>query len=247
LSASGRAAPIIVSSSDDHAVIRVAGDLAADVERVTHVRPVVSTDSISGARDVVIVGTIGKSPLIDRLVREKKLDVSGVAGQWEASVLQVVRRPFRGVDNALVIAGSDRRGAIYGVYDLSAKIGVSPWYWWADVPPAQKPSLFVLPVRHVDRPAVKYRGFFINDEAPALSGWARATFGGVGFNHQFYEKVFELLLRMKGNYLWPAMWGNAFADDDTLNARLAEDFGVVMGTSHHEPMTRAQQEWRRYG
>ena len=247
LSANGQAAPIVVSSSDDRGVIRVAGDLAADVERVTQARPSVVSDSTSGTRDIVIVGTLGRSPLIDKLVREKKLDVSGVAGRWEASVMQVVRRPFRGVDNALVIAGSDRRGTIFGVYDLSAKIGVSPWYWWADVPPQKKPSVFVLPVRYVQKPAVKYRGIFINDEAPALSGWTRATFGGVGFNHRFYEKVFELLLRMKGNYLWPAMWGNAFADDDTLNARLAEEYGVVMGTSHHEPMTRAQQEWKRYG
>ena len=107
-------------------------------------------------------------------------------------------------------------------------------------------ALFVLPGRHTQgEPAVKYRGIFINDEAPAFSGWARERFGGV--NHLVYEKVFELILRLKGNYLWPAMWGNAFADDDSLNASLADEYGVVMGTSHHEPMTRAQQEWRRYG
>jgi hypothetical protein len=151
-----------------------------------------------------------------------------------------------GVDRALVIAGSDKRGTIYGLYELSAQIGVSPWYWWADVPIARHASLYVLPGRRTqDEPAVTYRGIFFNDEAPALSGWARETFGG--FNHRFYEKAFELILRLKGNYLWPAMWGNAFADDDSLNARLADEYGIVMGTSHHEPMTRAQQEWRRYG
>ena len=103
-----------------------------------------------------------------------------------------------------------------------------------------------MPGRHAHgEPAVKYRGIFINDEAPAFTGWAREKFGG--FNHQFYAKVFELMLRLKGNYLWPAMWGNAFADDDPLNPRLADEYGIVMGTSHHEPMTRAQQEWQRYG
>jgi glycosyl hydrolase family 115 (putative glucuronidase)/glycosyl hydrolase family 115 len=253
LSVNGRATPIVVSASDYAGVIRVANDVSADIERVTAVRPTVVLDSSGRAEplrssELVIVGTLGRSPIVDRLVREKKVDVSGIAGQWEASVLQVVRRPLPGVEQALVIAGSDKRGTIYGAYDLSAKIGVSPWYWWADVAPAHQASLFVLPGRFAQKsPAVKYRGIFINDEAPALSGWARATFGGVGFNHEFYEKVFELLLRMKGNYLWPAMWGNAFADDDSLNASLAEEYGVVMGTSHHEPMTRAQQEWHRYG
>ncbi len=123
---------------------------------------------------------------------------------------------------------------------------MSPWYWWADVPVRQHAALFVLPGRHAaGPPAVKYRGIFLNDEAPALSGWARATFGG--FNHRFYEKVFELILRLRGNYLWPAMWGNAFNDDDTLDAPLADEYGIVMGTSHHEPMLRAQEEWRRHG
>jgi hypothetical protein len=147
---------------------------------------------------------------------------------------------------ALVIAGSDKRGTIFGIYDLSAEIGVSPSYWWADVPVRKHPSLYVLPGRYtLGEPKVKYRGIFINDEAPALSGWAREKFGG--FNHRFYEQAFELVLRMKGNYLWPAMWGSSFADDDSLSPRLADEYGVVMGTSHHEPLTRAQAEWRRYG
>ena len=96
-----------------------------------------------------------------------------------------------------------------------------------------------------DAPLVKYRGIFINDEAPALSNWSRATFGG--FNHKFYEKVFELMLRLKSNYIWPAMWGNAFYDDDSLNIKMADEYGIVIGTSHHEPLMRAHDEWRRYG
>ena len=146
----------------------------------------------------------------------------------------------------LVIVGSDKRGTIYGIYELSAQIGVSPWYWWADVPVAPHKNLYVMPGKYTDGgPAVKYRGIFINDEAPSFSGWAQEKFGGI--NHFAYEKVFELILRLKGNYLWPAMWGNAFNDDDKLDPALADEYGIVMGTSHHEPMDRAQQEWKRYG
>jgi hypothetical protein len=184
--------------------------------------------------------------VIDRLVRERKFDPRGLAGKWETFVVQIVPRPQPGIDQALVIAGSDKRGTIFGIYDISGEIGVSPSYWWADVPVRKHPSLYVLPGRYtLGEPKVKYRGIFINDEAPALSGWAREKFGG--FNHRFYEQAFELVLRMKGNYLWPAMWGSSFADDDSLSPRLADDYGVVMGTSHHEPLTRAQAEWRRYG
>ncbi|MEO7458281.1 MAG: glycosyl hydrolase 115 family protein [Gemmatimonadaceae bacterium] len=246
LASGGRAASIVVSSHDFAGVIRAVRDLSADVERVAGVAPAVAMDSSAGARSVVIVGTIGKSPLIDHLVQGGKLNTAGVAGKWESYVRQVVANPMPGVDQALVIAGSDKRGTIYGIYDVSSLIGVSPWYWWADVPAPKQPELLIAPARvTLGEPAVKYRGIFINDEAPAFSGWTREKFGGV--NHGVYEKMFELILRMKGNYLWPAMWGNAFADDDSLNAKLADEYGVVMGTSHHEPMTRAQQEWKRYG
>ena len=157
----------------------------------------------------------------------------------------MVSHPLPGVARGLVIAGSDKRGTIYGIYDLSEQIGVSPWYWWADVPVEHKDALYVKAGRWVQgEPAVKYRGIFLNDEAPSLSGWAKEKFGG--FNHQFYEKVFELLLRLKANFLWPAMWDNAFDEDDPLNPTLADEYGIVMGTSHEEPMMlRAKQEWKR--
>ena len=138
------------------------------------------------------------------------------------------------------------RGTIYGIYELSRQIGVSPWYYWADVPVRKSEKLFVKPGKFTaGEPAVKYRGIFLNDEAPALSGWSKATFGG--FNHLFYEKVFELILRLKGNFIWPAMWGNAFYDDDPENGPLADKMGIVIGTSHHEPMGRAHAEWSKYG
>ena len=242
----GRATPLVVSDADHAGVVRAVGDLRADVERVSGVAPAVLSAARDANRRVVIVGTIGRSPLIDSLVARGRLDVRGVRGKWESYLREVIADPMPGVDRALVIAGSDKRGTIYGVYDVSSAIGVSPWYWWADVPVRRRAEVS-LPAARVTagEPAVKYRGIFINDEAPAFSGWTREKFGGV--NHLAYEKVFELILRLKGNYLWPAMWGNAFADDDSLNAVLADRYGIVMGTSHHEPMTRAQQEWRRYG
>jgi hypothetical protein len=245
LAVAGRAVPIVVSTADWPGVVRATRDLRADLGKVTGGEPALSLDSLPRAPRVVIVGTIGRSPLVDALVRAGKVDTAGVAGRWEAFLLQTVRDPMPGVAEALVIAGSDKRGTIYGIYDLSERAGVSPWYWWADAPVPRRSSLHVLPGRHASAgPAVKYRGIFINDEAPAFSGWTREKFGGV--NHRVYARVFELILRMKGNYLWPAMWGNAFADDDSLNARLADEVGVVMGTSHHEPMTRAHAEWQRY-
>jgi len=194
---------------------------------------------------LVIVGTLGHNPVIDRLALQHQLDVSGVKGEWEAYVLQVVERPLPGVDRALVIAGSDKRGTIFGAYELSRRVGVSPWTWWADVPVAKRARVYAAPGRFSDKPAVRYRGIFLNDEDPALSGWAKQTFGGL--NHRFYEHVFELILRLKGNFMWPAMWGKAFYDDDPQNAVLANEMGVVIGTSHHEPMMRAQEEWKRYG
>jgi hypothetical protein len=239
-------ATLAVDDDDFAGVVRAAHDLQADLERVTGRKAPMSGagDALSG--EVVLIGTIGRSRLIDRLIAERKIDVSAIRGKWESTLIEVVDRPLPGVARGLVIAGSDKRGTIYGIYDLSEEIGVSPWYWWADVPVEHKDTLYVKAGRWVEgEPAVKYRGIFLNDEEPALGGWAREKFGG--FNHQFYEKVFELLLRLKANFLWPAMWNSAFNEDDPLNAKLADEYGIVMGTSHHEPMLRSQQEWKRHG
>jgi len=242
----GQPAPLVMSSADFAGVERVAGHLQDDVERVTGVRPTLALDTVPQVPNLIVIGTLGESPLVDQLVADGRLDVTEVQGRWETFVLQAVDAPFPGVQRALVIAGSDKRGTIYGMFDLSREMGVSPWYWWADVPARQNTEVFVLPGAHTKgEPAVKYRGIFINDEAPALSGWAYEKFNG--FNSQFYERVFELVLRLKGNYLWPAMWGRAFNDDDPQNPALADELGIVMGTSHHEPMSRSQDEWARYG
>jgi hypothetical protein len=250
----GRAATLVVSEADYPGVRRVVGDLQADIKRVTGVEPAIVKDRVPTGRDVVIIGTIGKSPLIDTLVRTRKLDVTGIAGKWETSLEQVVPNPMPGVPRAFVIAGSDQRGTIYGVYDVSKEIGVSPWYWWDDVPARHQDALYVLPGRHTQgTPKVKYRGFFINDENPNLGTWAPRYFGPGkapgypgGFNADFYAKVFEVMLRLKANYLWPAVWGRAFAEDDPRNHEVAKEYGIVMGTSHEAPMMRGIEEWNRH-
>jgi hypothetical protein len=255
LVAAAKAAPLVVSTTDTPGVLRAVNDLRADIGRVSRTQPDVSRDTLPTPREIVLIGTLGKSPLIDRLVSEGKLDVSDVVGRWETSLIQVLERPLPGVARALVIAGSDPRGTIFGIYDLSKQIGVSPWYYWDDVPAVERSALYVSPGRHSrGEPAVKYRGFFINDEDPALGGWAMNTFGPApnpahprGFEHQLYGRVFEVLLRLKGNYLWPAVWSRSLFDDDPKNQALAAEYGVVMGTSHEAPMMRAQDEWNRYG
>src|SRR5256885_11044805 len=240
------AATLLVDSADFPGVVRAVNDLQADIERVTNRTAAIAHDENNLGSNVIAVGTVGKSKIIDELIRDHKIDVTPIAGKWESFLIRVVPKPFPGVASGLIIAGSDKRGTIYGIYDLSDQIGVSPWYWWADVPVQHHDELFVKPGTYVQGPpAVKYRGIFLNDEAPSLTGWVKEKYGN--YNHEFYTKVFELLLRLKANYLWPAMWNNAFNEDDPLNASLADEYGIVMGTSHHEPMLRAQQEWKRFG
>ncbi|WP_300544892.1 glycosyl hydrolase 115 family protein [Maricaulis sp.] len=239
----GRPAAVAVDAGDHAGLRRAVDDLRQDFERVSGQLPPHRAGHAEGR--AIIVGTLGHSPLIDRLAGEGRLDTSAIEGEWEAYLHQVVDRPAPGIERALVIAGSDLRGAIYGVYELSRAIGVSPWYWWADVPADRHDTLFVAPGARSDQPSVRYRGIFLNDENPALYGFVHETYGG--FNHAFYEDVFELILRLRGNYLWPAMWGKAFYDDDPLNAVMADSYGIVIGTSHHEPLGRAHVEWERYG
>ena len=242
----GKKATIIYVSANDHWLVqKAAALLQTDIEKVTGTQPD-TIHALSQSTNIIIIGSLDRSPLIRQLVQTKKLQAGNIEGKWEAFQLQVIRNPWPGVDNALVIAGSDRRGTAYGVFELSKQLGVSPWYWWADVPVKTSPELWYnSSVKQSQSPGVTYRGIFLNDEAPALAEWSKVTFGG--FNHLFYEKVFELLLRCKANYLWPAMWGNAFYDDDSLNPVVADQYGIVIGTSHHEPMLRAHDEWRRYG
>ncbi len=239
-------ASVYVDAEDLAGVVRAVNDLSADVARVSGYAPEIALDEKGLVKNSILVGTIGKSRVIDRLIRDRKIDVSQITGKWESFVIQVVPKPMPGIASALVIAGSDKRGTIYGIYDLSEEMGVSPWYWWADVPVQHRDALFVKAGRYVQGPpAVKYRGIFLNDEAPCLTGWVKEKYGD--YNHGFYTNVFELLLRLKANYLWPAMWNNCFNEDDPLDPKLADEYGIVMGTSHVEPMMRADKEWNRKG
>ncbi|KAI0742887.1 hypothetical protein C8Q80DRAFT_1191287 [Daedaleopsis nitida] len=260
---SGKAAPILLSPDEWPGVQRAAFDFASDIQQVTGVKPTLRnitstlTSSISAGSTAIIIGTLGKSSLIDEVVKRTRLDVSSIEGQWEAFLAKEVANPLPGVKSAYVMIGSDKRGTIFALYDHSEQFGVSPWYWWADVPTTKHNQLFVESsgCSHAS-PTVKYRGIFFNDEQPALQNWAMEKFtNGTGasltgspFNHFFYAKVFELILRMKGNYLWPAQWSSAFNVDDTQNQPLADWFGIVMGTSHEEPMMRSVPvEWNLFG
>ncbi|MBQ3752136.1 MAG: glycosyl hydrolase 115 family protein, partial [Prevotella sp.] len=230
----GKTAAIVVDDQDWKGVVRAANDLGDDVRKVCGTASPVVREMSSDNHNIV-VGTIGKSRIIDKLVKQRKLDVSRVKGQWESFVIDIV-------DGNLVVAGSDKRGTIYGIYEISQRIGVSPWYWWADVPVQHQDELYWADGRFVQpSPKVKYRGIFINDEWPSFGEWAMEHFGGV--NSKMYAHMFELLLRLKANYLWPAMWATAFNEDDPESPRLADEYGIVMGTSHHEPMMRAHQEY----
>lgn len=231
----------LVIDSLDHAGVKIAlGNLQKDISLVTDKTPNISFRR-NGEHNVFI-GSLDHSSLIQNLIKEYHIDVSAIQGKWEAYIITTLP----GKPENMIVIGSDKRGTIFGIYELSKQIGVSPWNWWADVPTTKKKQLYIKADGVTDSgPKVQYRGIFINDEAPALSGWVFEKYGG--FNHQFYEHVFELILRLKGNFLWPAMWGRAFYDDDSLNPVLADKYGVVISTSHHEPLMRAHDEWRRYG
>ncbi|MGN0507186.1 MAG: glycosyl hydrolase 115 family protein [Lachnospiraceae bacterium] len=230
--------------------IRLAAEaFAEDVFLVTGKRPELVTE-VSGLHGtVLVVGTMLQNPLIREAVERGDWSLAEIEGKWECYSTRLMDCGLNGVTECLMIAGSDKRGCIYGIYRLSELIGVSPWVWFADVVPETKETL-ILRQDEVEftskEPSVKYRGIFINDESPSFTGWAYGKFGGL--NDKMYRHVFELILRLKGNYLWPAMWGNVFSEEGSEhpqdNIRMADEYGIVMGTSHHEPMCRAGEEWR---
>ena len=240
----------IYTDADDHRVVEIAATmLADDVERVTGRRPQLSTARKLPKGTALVAGTLGHSRLIDQLVSKLKIDITGIKGKWESFIMMTTEHPQYHTP-LLAIIGSDRRGTAYGLTSLSEAIGVSPWYWWSDVSPAFRAALHVEPVSFCQgEPSVQYRGIFINDER--FGGWARwaeKKYGKVG--PEVYQKVFELLLRLKANYLWPAMHPGtqAFNAGDGENARLADDYAIVMGSSHCEQMLRNNEgEWKAVG
>ena len=239
----GQPVSIVVSRTEDKAILRAADNLVLDFERVTGNKPALS-DIPQSAR-VIIIGSLD-SPFVNQMIQRGKFDPSELKGCREKYLIQTIENPLEGVDEALVIVGSDRRGAVYGIYEISEQIGVSPWYDWADAPIARQDDLSIARGSYTaGEPAVRYRGIFLNDEAPCLTGWVKHTYGTEYGDHRFYERVFELILRLRGNYLWPAMWSWAFYEDDPMNSKVADEMGIIMGTSHHEPMARNHQEWAR--
>lgn len=245
-------AGILVDNKEDKAVHHAVDNLKEDIARATS--PGIPK---VGEKVSIVIGT-ANSPLIRKYIRQGVINGNDLKGKWEKYVIAAC-------DTDIVIAGSDRRGCVYGIYELSRQLGVSPWYWWADIPVVRHDDIYIKKGVYTDgEPKVKYRGIFINDENPCMQKWARMKFGGM--NSKMYARVYELLLRMKCNLLWPGMWGsfkeykplvpilknedgtyegNCFNWDDPLNPKLADEMGIVVGTSHHEPMQRSQQEWIR--
>ena len=224
-----KGATIGYDDNEPQAVQIAAASLQQDFQRVMGFCPVKSNQA------TILIGTVGYNKKIDQWVKSGKL--ANLKGKREKYIITTI-------DGQVVIAGSDRRGTVFGIYELSRQMGVSPWYWWMDVPVQKRDYVGVLPGTYTDgEPAVEFRGLFLNDEAPCLTTWVKNTFGTNYGDHHFYAKVFELILRLKGNFLWPAMWGWAFYADDPENLKTADAMGVIMGTSHHEPMARNHQEY----
>jgi hypothetical protein len=244
----GPAATVVISPGDAPVVHIAAAALASDVEAVTG-KPLTVLDSAKQAQGLLLlVGTIGHSTFIDDLRRRKLIDTSGIEGRWETFEIRTVAHPLPGVESALVIAGSDPRGTAYGIFDISRQIGVSPWIWWADVPPPHQAALYLTaPDKTSTTPSVQYRGIFLNDEDFALRVWAGRTqdteMQNIG--PKTYAHIFELLLRLRANTLWPAMHpGTRTFNASPENAKLATENGIVMGSSHAEPMMRNNvSEW----
>lgn len=235
---------IYMDTNDCKGVSYAAHALLKDIKSVSGATATLTSDAgflkkADTARPAILVGTIGHSAAIDQLVKQKRINGNLLKGKREKFIITLI-------DGQLVIAGSDRRGTIYGIYELSQQMGVSPWYDWADVPVEHHDSIFVNKGIYTDgEPAVRYRGIFLNDEAPCLTSWVKNTYGTEYGDHRFYQRVFELVLRLRGNMMWPAMWGWTFYADDPENEKTADEMGVVMSTSHHEPMARNHQEYAR--
>ena len=238
-------AQVVIDSADAKVVQIAAGLFADDVERVTGRKPAIGKSRNAGP--TLLVGTLGSSAEIDKLVAAHVLDVSPIQGKWEAYEIALVHDPAQPNTPLLVVAGADRRATAFGLLSLSQSIGVSPWYWWADVTPQKKPALYLsLPSPLTDAPAVKYRGIFINDEDWGLNPWASKTFDPdfKNIGPKTYEKVFELMLRLRLNYIWPAMHACSTEFGSVPeNAALADDYAIVAGASHCEPMLYNNVKW----
>jgi hypothetical protein len=243
-------ASVYIDSADYISVKKTACLFADDVESVTGKKPLVLTSHSGLAKNIVIIGTIDKCRLIKELVISKKLNVDSISDQWERYTVKTIDNPFKGVEKALVIAGSDRRGTSYGVFSVSEAIGVSPWYWWADVPVNKSTTLNIRAIDYTsESPSVKYRGIFINDEDWGLKPWSSDNYekdlGDIG--PKTYARICELLLRLKANMFAPAMHSCTGAFYSYPQSKfVADEYGIIITTSHCEPLlfnNAAKSEW----
>ncbi|KAF4949715.1 hypothetical protein FSARC_13417, partial [Fusarium sarcochroum] len=249
-------ATIIYDEKDPTGVEIAVKSLADDLEQITGSKSdILSWQALRGNHSfpsVIIAATVNSS-LVQALRKDHKIDISDVEGKWETFKTIPIESPFSGIEKGLLVVGSDKRGTMFGVYTLAEQSGQSPLHWWADVPATKHERIYALPKTTIQgEPSVKYRGIFINDEAPGLTGWWAKHSNRTDYtlDSEFYTHVFDLLVRLKANYLWPAMWasfvpkpGRIFFTDDPRNQQLADDYGIVVSTSHHEPMQRASNEW----
>ncbi|TDD94289.1 glycosyl hydrolase 115 family protein [Flavobacterium cellulosilyticum] len=239
----------ILTDEKDFKVVQIAaGIFAHDVFQISGRKVVTAAVKNQKSDITIIAGTIGKNSTIDAMIANKKLDVSEFKGQWERFSIQVVQNPMKGLKKALVVVGSDRRGTAYGILELSRMMGISPWEWWADVSPEKKSEIVISVENKVSKsPSVKYRGVFLNDEDWGLQRWAALNFepetGDIG--PKTYAKVFELLLRLRANTIWPAMHSSTKPFYSyPQNKVVADDYAIVIGTSHAEPMlSNINTEW----
>ncbi|MCR5797294.1 MAG: glycosyl hydrolase 115 family protein [Eubacterium sp.] len=249
-------AELLIEEESYEGVKRIGEIVAEDVELVCGTKPEIFRKlNECHSSSVILMASLGSSPVVDRLVAEGKLSISSIENKREVFLIKMLDAPFEEapqIEKMMVIVGSDKRGTIYGMFHFSECCGISPLVYFGDVytrfhgEDYSKPLVLDQDIECISRePSIKYRGFFINDEWPAFGKWCTEKFGGI--NAKAYEKIFQLLLRLKGNYLWPAMWKSSFSDDGPglLSAQLADIYGVVMGTSHHEPLCRAGLEWQR--
>jgi hypothetical protein len=249
LVSNGSAAAFVVDPCDAEVVSITAQTVSEDIRLVTDVVPAVAKQLPTQSKAIVLAGTLGKNQWIDKLIKEKNVDIKHLQDKsWETYLITVVEKPFPGIDQALVVIGSDRRGTAYGLFELSAMAGVSPWVWWADVIPDKQKELYVKPGHYTfGPPSIKYRGIFLNDEDWGLKPWAAKTYepelSDIG--PRTYAKVCELILRLKGNYLWPAMHDCTGAfNSHPANKVVADRYAIAMGSSHHEPLLfNTTTEW----
>ena len=232
----------IVYAKNDYTLDSISANLLAqDIQRVSGYLPVVTDDISKVKGSVIIIGSL-KAKMIQELLGVKSKEYQNLNGKWESYCIKSIDKPFKNITNALLVAGSDKRGTAYGVFRISSLIGVSPWYWWADVNPTKKEELILHQPDYISAPpSVKYRGIFLNDEDWGLQPWAAKTFepttGDIG--PKTYAMIFELLLRLNANFIWPAMHPSTKAFYHYPgNVKVADDYGIVIGSSHAEPMLR---------